>query len=92
MDLATSTVIISVITVLVGFFDTLVRYYKERSRERTVLLSSGMTVARFVRSSVTEILLSFLLSLAVAIPLGFAAAGILHLAAGSFGFSLFGLI
>lgn len=92
VDLATSTVIISVITVLVGFFDTLVRYYKERSRERTVLLSSGMTVARFVRSSVTEILLSFLLSLAVAIPLGFAAAGILHLAAGSFGFSLFGLI
>lgn len=90
--LATAAAVISAFTVLVGFADTLIRHYKEREREREILRIVGMTRARFVRSSLAEITLSFGFALAIAIPLGIATVGIVNIVAGSFGFSLLGLL
>lgn len=76
---------ISILTALIGVFNLILSGHNSRKQEFKVLYLSGFTKGRVLTLEIYEVLTVVVLSVLLALPLGFAVSGILDSALNSFG-------
>lgn len=86
------TVNICALLITLGLCDTLLAHYRERRREYNALLFAGMSRKSLLFSKVREITIILFFALLCALPTSIIISWLLELAAGSFGFSILGLL
>lgn len=90
--LASHTVNICALLILISLCDTLMAHYRDRKNEYRMLSFSGLSKRKLIIGNIVQPIEIVLIAIAFALPTSAWLSFLLDTAAGSFGFSLFGLL